>query len=253
MEPWTIIDKFMFGAMRWLAEKSTNFFVKLKVTQNQVTFFGSMVFLPLSALAFSQGNYRGNLLGLLFVFLHSYSDFIDGTLARKTNTFNKLGKWSDPAFDLVGSGLLLGGISLGVLRQFSDFFWLVVVVLALFGHYGVLVVSYDYKKEIYGEKSQKILLRFKKTKTNLIDFLIKEFLFLQSFIFLFLGTLRYSLLLFAILNKLHYFLIIFAIFNNFRWLVMFFAYTQALNQPGTKIPMTNLKIIKMLRQELLKS
>lgn len=248
MDPWTLIDKIMFKIMRWLVDKSVKPFLSLKITHNQVTFFGSIIFLPLAAFSFAQGNFWGNILGIFFAFWHSFFDFLDGALGRKTNTLNKLGAWSDPVFDLIGSGLLIIGIAIGVLRNYSSLPWLVIVSLALFGHYAVLVIAYQYEGKIYGKNGPEILDSFKKSKTTLFDFLIKEFIFLRSFVFMFFGTMRYSLIVFALLNQLQYFMLIYAVFSNMRWIVMFFAYAETLNQPGTKIPQANLKIIEIMRR-----
>ncbi len=248
MEPWTLIDKLAFKLMRFLADKSVDFFVRLKITHNQVTFWGSMVFLPLSALSFAQGNYVWVLLGIFFAFCHSLFDFVDGTLGRKTNTLNKLGAWSDPIFDLIGSGLLMMGIAIGVLRTQNDLFWLSVTLIAMFGHYAVLVIAYQYEGKIYGKNGPEILESFRKSRTTVFDFVIKEFIFLRSFIFMFLGTMRYSLIVFGLFNQLPYFIFVYAVFSNIRWMIMFFAYAQVLNKPGTNIPQVNLKIIEIMRR-----
>ncbi len=230
-----------------MAEKATDFFVFLKITHNQVTFLGSMTFLSLSAFSFSQGNLKGNLFGLFFAFCHSLFDFIDGTLSRKTNTSNKLGAWSDPAFDLIGSGLLLTGIVIGLLRNNTDTRWIAIGSLALFGHYGVMAMALYYEGRIFGKNALQIMSELDKIESNFFDYIVKEFIFLKSFIFLFFGTLRYSLVVFVLLNKMNLFILFYAIFVNIRWMIMFFVYAQALNQPGTKIPLVDSNIIRLIK------
>lgn len=234
--------------MGWLAGKTVGLWIRLGITHNQITFFPSIVFLTLAAVSFAQGTYWWGVTGIFFAFCHSFFDFIDGELARKTSTSNKLGAWSDPAFDKIGSGLLLLGVAIGVLRNHYSLFWLSITVLALFGHYGVQVLSHYYDGKIYGPVSEEIVRQIETSKTTIVDYIIKELVFLRSFPVLFFGTLRYSLVLFILLNTTHYFVVVYAIVSNIRWMLMFFIYTQVLNQPGTKIPQVNLKVVEIIKQ-----
>jgi len=252
MIPFAFFDKLLFKIMRWMVSKVMWVYVSLGISHNQITLYGGLFFIPLIAYAFAMGTYQGNLLGLFFLFCQSFLDFSDGALGRKTNTLNKLGKWSDPAMDEIASGLVLAAIIIGVLKNYHTPFWITFAVLALFAHYGAISMSHDLENKVYEEEKGKIFFaKFNRGKTTVADFVIKEFIYLRSISFIFFGTLRYSVLIFALFDKLNYFLVFYAIFNNIRWFVMYWAYAQALNQPGTKIPQSNLKVIKLLREALL--
>lgn len=241
MKPWTFLDKLLWKFMRWATGFAVRPLVFIGITPNQLTTLSSVINFSLAAFCFAQGTYRWSLVGLFFLVLHSYFDFADGTLARVTGKTSKLGGWLDPRIDIIGAEAIVVGIAFGVIRFNPGLFWLAVAAFAVFGRLGLLAIVFDYHRAIYG--SSKFLEKFNaSSKTTILDMLIKEFITLRSFPFLFLGTFRYFLFLAVIFNQLKLFLLTSAIFNNLRWLIMFWAYVMALREEKS-----NFEVIRILK------
>src|SRR3989338_4115837 len=69
-------------------------FLKLKISANAITFF-SLVLSILSALAIISGSTQGFIAGILLYFAAIICDYIDGGVARATNTTTFFGKFYD--------------------------------------------------------------------------------------------------------------------------------------------------------------
>lgn len=216
----------------------------LGITPNQLTLFNFLIFIPLSAFFFAQNSYSGNLLGLLFALVYSYFDHVDGLLARATGKTSKFGAWFDQRLDIISSGIILVGITYGFFQRDVSNFWLGVGISALFSQIGILAIVFEYENNIYHRPE--VLTRLRLAKNfNLIDRIVLEFIFLQSFWFLFFGTLRYFLFLAAFFNQMMVFLFLWAIFNNLRWSVMLWAYSLALSGQES-----HWAVIKFLKKSL---
>lgn len=207
--------------------------ILLKITPNQLTFFNFLIFIPLASFSFAQGNYRGNLSGILFALIYSYFDHVDGLLARATGKTSKFGAWFDQRLDIFSSGIILAGITYGVYQQDVNNLWLAVGVLALLSQIGILSIVFEYERYLYHrpEVLQSLLIE---KKISFAERVIVEFIFLRSLPFLFFGTLRYFLFLMVIFNQLKYFLLLWAVFNNLRWIMMLVVYSLALNNQSSK-------------------
>lgn len=244
MKPWTLLDKLLWRFMRWATQFVVRPLIFLKITPNQVTLFSAIINFSLATFSFAQGTYGWNIAGLFFLLLHSYFDFADGTLARAVGKSSKVGGWLDSKLDIVGAEAVTVGIVIGTIRSHPTPFWLLIAAGALLGRLGILSIVFDYANSVY--KNWQFLDSFRADKKmTLADKIIKEFLTLESFPFLFIGTFRYFLPIMVLLNKLHWFVVIFALFNNIRWVIMFWAYAKAFG--GDK---TNIRVIKLLAKYL---
>ena len=244
MKPWLFLDKLLWKVARWATSFIIRPLVFIGITPNQLTTLSAVINISLAVYCFSRGIYRWNLIGLFFLLAHSYFDFADGSLARATGKVSKLGVWLDPKLDIVGSEAVIVSIVFGIIRFSPTPFWLIVIFLAIFGRIGILAVVFDYCRTVYG--SRDFVDQFKKDhQMTKIDGLIKEFITLNSFPFLFLGTLRYSLFLAIIFNQLKWFLLVIAVFNNLRWMIMFWAYAMVLGDRKK-----NFRVIKLLKKHI---
>ncbi len=83
--------------------------IRLGVTPNMVTFFGT-VGVATGALVFFP---RGELLiGVLVITAFVFSDLIDGYMARSTGITGKFGSFWDSTLDRLGDGAVFGGLAL---------------------------------------------------------------------------------------------------------------------------------------------
>ncbi|MBI5465416.1 CDP-alcohol phosphatidyltransferase family protein [Candidatus Gottesmanbacteria bacterium] len=239
MKPWTFLDKLVWGIARWATRFILPPLISLGITPNQLTVASAIVNFTLAVFCFAQGKYEWNLIGLFFLLLHAYFDFADGDLARATGKTSKVGGWLDARLDVMGAEAVIVGIVVGVVRVNLNLLWLSIAALAVFGRLGVLAVVFDYEKTIY--KSPQFWNEFAQDKKmTLVDRLVKEFITLESFPFLFLGTFRYFLPLMVFFGQLKWFVLISAIFNNLRWLIMFWAYAKAQGEQKSRLRVINL-------------
>lgn len=244
MKPWTFLDQLLWKVMVPLANLAVKPLSLLGITPNQLTLFNFLIFIPLSAFFFTQNNYFGNLLGLLFALIYSYFDHVDGLLARATGKTSKFGAWFDQRLDIISSGIILAGITYGFFQRDVSNFWLGVGILALFSQIGILSIVFEYERNFYHHP--KLWENFKRNKKIAnIEKVIMEFIFLKSFLFLFFGTLRYFLFVAVIFNQLIIFLLAWAVFNNLRWIIMVWVYATVLS--GRK---STLKIVNLLREHV---
>ncbi len=109
------------------------------INPNIVTVLG-FVFSTLSAMFYIQGNL---LFALIFLMLSSFSDALDGALARKLGRTTKFGAFFDAVLDRYSDGVLLLGIGIYIEN----------LALALFALIGFYMVSYTRARaELFIEK-----------------------------------------------------------------------------------------------------
>lgn len=83
--------------------------IRLGVTPNMVTFFGTLG-VSVAALVFFP---RGHLLvGVVVITVFVFSDLIDGYMARLTGQTSKFGSFWDSTLDRIGDGAIFGGLAL---------------------------------------------------------------------------------------------------------------------------------------------
>lgn len=85
-------------------EKGANFFIKLKLTANNVTTI-ALLFGIISAILLY---FDKNIMAVLFLWTSGYLDAIDGAIARKTNSSSSFGTVLDVTFDrIVEVGIIM--------------------------------------------------------------------------------------------------------------------------------------------------
>lgn len=210
-------------------------FLKLPLSPNQITSINFFVNNLGTVFLFSLGKYWGNLLAVGLIAISEVWDWMDGAVARKRGLASKGGAFLDPAFDFTWQNLMLAGIVFGVFRSSGgNLFWLAVGLLAF-----VSLTLVNYCGAIYGDNFgfgfrgdyDKMIDKVDSSrKTGFFDKLCLEMLVYRKFSFIFLFTVRYSLLLGAIFNKLNYFLIFLSIaflFKSVCLLYLFFLYLES--------------------------
>lgn len=118
-------------------EPVADWLVRLKVSPNAITSFGTLCTLAAGAI-FASGHIRtaGWFLGLTALF-----DVLDGTVARRTGRSSTFGAFYDSTLDRVADGALMGGLVIFYAtspRYAND--WLLVITLV--GLIGTFLTSY---------------------------------------------------------------------------------------------------------------
>jgi CDP-diacylglycerol--glycerol-3-phosphate 3-phosphatidyltransferase len=83
--------------------------IRLGVTPNMVTFFGTVGVVTGALVFFPRGEL---LIGVLVITAFVFSDIIDGYMARLTGITGKFGSFWDSTLDRIGDGAIFGGLAL---------------------------------------------------------------------------------------------------------------------------------------------
>jgi CDP-diacylglycerol--glycerol-3-phosphate 3-phosphatidyltransferase len=83
--------------------------IRLGVTPNMVTFFGTVGVVTGALVFFPQGDL---LIGVLVITAFVFSDLIDGYMARTTGITGKFGSFWDSTLDRLGDGAIFAGLAL---------------------------------------------------------------------------------------------------------------------------------------------
>ncbi len=239
---------------RSLSEPFVSLFLKTPVTPNQIT-VGRFIFLMLPALyLFTQGDHRSNIIAVILCSLFSFFDFVDGGLARRKKMMTELGAWLDPILEVISQNLILVAITLGAYYSRQDSLWLMVGLFAFPGHLFATVLYTRYGSTFgfnawQGLKELDEKFARSKKRIVLLDSLLKSIIDQSGFIFTFLFTFRYILVLGAFLNLMPYTLLLIAITSHLRWLVLFFVYAETLREKKKELILVSfLKDIKKKKE-----
>lgn len=204
-------------------------FLKSPLTTKQITLINFFVFDLAAVFFFAVGKYWVNLVAIGFIIAAVIWDWMDGMVAREKKQSSKGPAFLDPALDFIWQHLIVAGIAIGVYRSSGgNFWWVVVGYLAL-----VCLISANYFIEIFdkkfgfgfrGDYDEFIKEVEQNKKADLVDKFILEILTLRKFIFIFVFTVRYVLLLGAIFNRLEIFLMFIAISYFIRTISLFYIY-----------------------------
>ncbi len=83
--------------------------IRLGVTPNMVTFFGTVGVVAGALVFFPRGEL---LIGVLVITAFVFSDIMDGYMARLTGITGKFGSFWDSTLDRIGDGAIFGGLAL---------------------------------------------------------------------------------------------------------------------------------------------
>lgn len=225
--------------MRKMAIPVVKLLAKTKVTPNQLTVFRFLLFMPLATYYFAQGNYFSNLVALCFCLLFSFFDFVDGTLAKLKSRETQMGEWLDTGLDWITQSSLICGITFGTFTLTQKAYWLIVGLVAIFGHSVLGYISREYRYNFgFSEASGSTKFRERfvsSAPAGVVDIFLKNVIELShpiSFIFFSIGLL---IALGAIFNQLPLVLLIIAVATNIRWIIMYYLYAQSLREEKNKL------------------
>ena len=227
----------------WIAKLIVN---KTKITANQVTIFGFVVFVPFIFLALAQGEHLYNLIALFFVGCYAILDYVDGKVARMRNMASKYGAWLDGSTDMILLWLIFCAVIIGVVNKTgNDVYYMLGIVMlfskametsmdSMFGNTFGTNEPFDYEK----------LLEFRNTNNiSAIDIYSLNVISPIKTVYILLFTARNSLLLFMVIDYLNVFIVLYTIATTVRWLSLYFLYSAYLSDKE----FANLKIVSYLR------
>lgn len=205
------------------------FFYRTSLTPTQITLINFFVNNLGAVVFFSFGKYWANLVGVLFLIASATWDWMDGGVARKKGWSTKGAIFLDPMADFVWQNLLVAGIVFGVfISHGRNLIWLIVGLLAL-----VFLTVINYLGGIYGDSFgfgfrgdyEELIKKVDSSKrAGFFDKLCLEMLTYRKFPFIFLFTIRYSLLLGALFNRLDLFLVLLLTTSLFKSLSLVYLY-----------------------------
>lgn len=204
-------------------------FLKSPLTTKQITLVNFFVF-DLGAVAFfCIGKYWANLVALGFIIAAVIWDWMDGMVAREKKQSSKGPAFLDPALDFIWQHLLVAGVAIGVYRAMNgNFTWLVVgyfaILSLLCANYFIEIFDKKFGFGFRGDYIDFIKDVEQEKKVDMIDKFALEMLTLRKFIFIFIFTVRYVLLLGVILNRLEIFLLFISLSYFVRTIFLFYLY-----------------------------
>lgn len=212
--------------------KVMKFCINRGVTPNMITIFNHILTLTLGCYFFSRGEYWGGLLGLMIMGINVMLDYLDGDLAKITETTSEYGKWIDSGFDVIIQNAIMGAIAMGCYHQYLPVVWIVIFFIA---NAGSNLVSFHYN-QTFGFNSttgNKVFRDFMDKKRTLINRFLKNLIDpTASFEGLALFTFRYWIVAGILLNRMPETFILITKISMVRAAIMFVLY--ALHQKGSK-------------------
>jgi phosphatidylglycerophosphate synthase len=237
---------------RRLSEPIVSLFMKTPITPNQMT-VGRFLFLMIPALIlFGKGDHLSNIVAIIFCALFSFFDFVDGGLARRKKMMTELGAWLDPILEAISQNLILFAVTLGAYSSRHDLIWLIIGLLAFLGH-SLATILYTQYGITFGfdawqglKELDKKFLR-SKNKVKIADRLLKSIIDQSGFLFTFLFTFRYLLVLGAVFNLMPYALLLITITSHLRWTVLFLVYAETLREKKKELLLV--RFLKNIRKK----
>ena len=117
-----------------------DFCVKHEITANQITFLNHFLMLTFGVYFFSRGTYFNNLSGLLICIITGFLDFLDGDIAKATNTYSLFGEWIDSGFDVIIQNVIMAAIAMGCYKIRLPLFIIIPLVCSLFLTYILIIL-----------------------------------------------------------------------------------------------------------------
>jgi len=200
--------------------------VKLRISANALTIFNFFLTVGAGCYFFSQNLY---LYAFLIMAINVFLDYLDGDVAKSTNTLSGVGVWLDSYGDVIVQNAIMGAIGLGCIKLGLP---VVIVVVFFVANSSLNMVSFHYNNtfgfdsytgselfRMYMDKKKSIFNRIFK---NLIDPT-------ASWIGLSLYTVRYWILIGMVWNMPLMFILI-TILHSARAIFMYIIYALHLAQ-----------------------
>lgn len=218
-------------------------FVKLPFSHIFITAIGFPLFGLPAVYFFSLGKHWSYLVGLIMALSHSTLDWMDGFVAKSRGINSIMGAWLDGALDITWQYLLVAGMVAGVYRSKGlDPIWVFIglaslVSLVVANNFGnTFRDRFDFKFRSNVTDFREEILKSK--KSGLLDLIVLQILAPTHFIFSFLFTIRYQIVVGVFSNRMDIILISILATQTIRAVSLFFTYAlflDRLDRPGRPV------------------
>ena len=225
---------------RSIRRPAIRFCALIGVTSKQLTILNHFLTLTIGCYAFAQGTHFWGIVGLSVCLLNGFLDYLDGDLARETNTLSKFGAWLDSGFDVIIQNAVMASIAIGCVKSGMGVFWAMIFMVANSANN---LVSFHYN-QTFGfdsDKGNDLFRKYMDQKPNLFNQFVKGVIDPTSnYLALVLYTYRYWIATGALFNIMPQLFIVITVISNIKWAVMYVLYAQHLRGDN------NLHVLKAL-------
>lgn len=221
----------------------------LGVTSKQLTLFNHLLTLSLGCYAFAQGTYWWGLAGLAVCLLNGFLDYLDGDMAKETNTLSKFGAWLDSGFDVIIQNAVMAAIAMGCVKMGMPLFWAMLFMVANSANN---LVSFHYN-QTFGfdsDKGNELFRNFMSRRQGVVNIFFKALIDpTESYWALVVFTYRYWIAVGIILNIMPILFVIITIISNVKWFIMYCIYAMHLRGDGNLFVLQALAVLDEERNE----
>ena len=147
---------------RWISYYIGIIIVKTPISPNFIT----ITRIPIVCYAgflITEDSFHSDVISSVLLFMFSFFDALDGTLAKMKNKHSMMGRWLDPQTDRFGMLFLISSIAYRVFQDSNTFIpiWLSMTTMIMYYHRGMLTSDISYKPKfaelkniMFGKKEQ---------------------------------------------------------------------------------------------------
>lgn len=199
-----------------LAERTARILVKTKITPNQVSWVGTILFFT-SAWMFSLGTHAFSILGVGIFHVSLIFNRVDGFMARKKKFVTKYGIWLNDIFDDIRYPVIIVGIAAAT----PTFMLLACAGIFCYMYHKIILNHGMFRKYDY--------MHGKSFEFKLPTVISPAFESISGII------MRYSMVAFAFLNVMESYVLIFSAYSVIYCLLTFFIYDSRIRSENAVI------------------
>jgi phosphatidylglycerophosphate synthase len=193
------------------------FFVHYRFSANEVTMY-SMIFMAAGGYAFAMRLYWG---ALVFCGISAVLDYADGDVAKATTGYTPAGAWIDAFGDIIKQNGIMGCIAIGINAPA----WLIVTFFVANAALNVISLHYNNTFGFDSYNGNELFRKYMNMKPTILNRFLKNIIDpTSSWIGLWLGTVRYWIILGVIFSCMPLVFVIITCINVFKALFMFTIY-----------------------------
>lgn len=200
----------------------------LGLTSKKLTVLNHFITLTVGCYAFSQGTYWWGIVGLMVCLLNGFLDYLDGDMAKESNTLSKFGAWLDSGFDVIIQNCVMASIAIGCVNQGMSIFW---AMLLMVGNSSNNLISFHYNQTFGFDSDQgnKLFRDFMDRRRNIVNVVFKNIIDPTSnYYALVLLTFRYWIAVGILFNIMPFLFVVITVISNLKWFIMYILYAQHL-------------------------
>lgn len=219
------------------------------INSHQVTILNHILTLTIGCYAFAQGSHLWGIVGLMVCLINGFIDYLDGDLARESNSLSKYGAWLDSGFDVIIQNAVMAAIAIGCVKSGMGIFWAMFFML---GNAANNMVSFHYNSTFGfdSDKGNELFRSYMDKKRNPFNIFIKNIIDpTSSYWALVLFTYRYWIAVGMVFHIMPVLFVIITIISNVKWMIMYLLYAKHLTGDKSLHVLNALSILDEERQE----